>query len=759
MSAPDARPTACILCSLNCGLTVTVRDGHLGAIRGDPAHPVSRGYLCQKAGRLDHYQNHADRLRTPLERQPDGSFRPVSWDQAIGAIAARLGALRDRHGGHALAYYGGGGQGNHLGGIYAGALRAAMGTEYLYSALAQEKTGDFWVNGKLFGRQTCHLTEGLEECDLALFVGTNPWQAHGIPRARALLKELAADPRRTLVVVDPRRTETAALARLHLRPRPGTDAFWMAAVLALLVRRGLPDPGFHARRTRGLEEVTAALAAVDPAAYAARAGLALADLEELARLLATARAASVRVDLGLQQSPHSTLNSWLEKLLFLLPGHFGRPGTNAFHTFLLPLIGHSDEAAPLRTRVTGTPEIAKLFPPNVLPAEIDTDHPERIRGLVVDSANPLVSGADTAAYEAAFGKLELLVVIDVAMTETARAAHYVLPAASQYEKPEATFFTLGFPSNAFHLRAPVLPPLAGTLPEPEIYRRLVVAMGALPERFPLLAWVARLDRRFPALGLYPAALGAALALRPAWRPHAALILMETLGKALADGPAAAAPLWFAAHRYAQRHADAVRRAGIPGTGRALGEALFAGILASPSGLTMSVHEHADTWGFVRHPDGRIRLDVPEMLEALRALGRELAAPASDPDFPFTLIAGERRSFNANTIYRDPAWRRADPEGALRIHPEDAARLGLADGDRARCESRRGAVEVTIETTESVLPGMVTLPHGYGLEHPGEGGVRSEAGPRINRLTDAAWCDPIARTPFHKAVPVRVVRSG
>jgi anaerobic selenocysteine-containing dehydrogenase len=763
-SAPSTSPwlpTACILCSENCGLEVRVEGGRLVDIRGDERSPDSRGYLCQKAARLDYYQNGADRLDAPLKRRPDGTFERVSWEQALREVGERLRALRERHGGRSVAYVGGGGQGNHLGGVYGSALRAALGTPWVYSALAQEKTGDFWVNGRLFGRQTVHVTQGVEDADFVLFLGTNPWQSHGFPRARKVLKELQRDPSRTLVVIDPRRTETARMADVHLQVRPGRDAFLLAALLGVIAQEGLEDAAFLAQRTRGWEEVRRRLLGVPVEAFAAHAGVDVEQTRRVARGLAAARAATVRADLGLQQSFHSTLNSYLEKLLFLVTGNLGKRGTNNFHTVFVPLLGHSpepDDAGELKTAVTGMHPIGKLYPPNVLPLEIDTDHPGRVRGVVVDSANPLVSGADTQAYRAAFAKLELLVVIDVAMTETAALAHYVLPAPSQLEKSEATFFNLGFPENVFHLRRPVLPPREGTLPEPEIYRRLCVALGALPERTPVLEALARLDRRAPRWRLFPVALKAALALRPRLRAVAPLLLYQTLGRALPDGLAAAAALWPAALFYASRHARALERAGVRDGGAGLGEALFERLLDSPHGLVLSRHTYDDTWAFLRTPDRRVHLAIPALLEQLEALAGELAGAADEAhaDYPFLLMAGERRSYNANTIYRNPAWRKKDAAGALRLHPDDAARLGLEKGGRLRVESARGAVEVVAEPTPEMLPGVVSLPHGYGMTYPAAGAEPVAHGPLINLLTDSRHCDPLTMTPYHKTVPVRLV---
>lgn len=761
-SASSARawhPTACVLCSRNCGVEVQLDGDRLARVRGDERHPISAGYLCQKAARLDHYQNHRDRLTGPLRRRPDGGFDEVSWDTAIDEIAARLRELRRLHGPRAFAFYGGGGQGNHLGGVYARGLVDALGTRYHYTALAQEKTGDFWVNGRLFGRQTCHVAEGIEETEFALVIGANPYQAHGIRNARDTLRALARDPARTLVVIDPCRTETAALADVHLQLRPGTDAFVLAAMLAVIVQERLFDAAFVARHTTGFEDLCDALEGLPIDAYSRRAGLAPEAVRGVARGLARARSASVRVDLGLQHSLHSTLNSYLEKLLWLLPGHFARPGCNALHSLFVPLIGHSPDPGPgspaWTTAATGQREIGRLFPPSVLPEEIESDHPQRLRALWVDSANPVLSGADSQAYRRALSKLELLVVVDVAFTETARLAHYVLPAASQFEKAEATFFQLDFPRQGFHLRRPLLAPRAGTLPEPEIYRRLLVALGAIPERFPLLRAVARLDRRLPRLRLFPLALGLALRLRPRWRPQARFVLLDTLGRTLPPGLEAAAPLWAAAHAYARRHAGAVRRAGLEGRGAALGEALFRRLVDSPSGALLSEHLHEDAWSFVRHADGRIHLAIPELLAELQALRDE---PEQDPVaawFPLVLLAGQRRAYNANQIFRDPEWRKVDPDGALHMHPEDALRAGLEDGGWAWCESVRGRIAVRVRLSDALLPGVVAAPHGYGMDYPDAAGARRARGPALNELTDARWRDALAATPLHKHVRVRL----
>ncbi|TDU25719.1 anaerobic selenocysteine-containing dehydrogenase [Panacagrimonas perspica] len=747
--------TACILCSRNCGLTVEIEDGHFRRVRGDEEHPISKGYLCQKAARLEHYQNHHDRLTHPLKRQPDGSFARVSWDEALSDIATRLKAIRSEHGGDAFAFAGGGGQGNHLGGAYSRQLMAAMKSRYAYNSLGQEKTGDFWVNGRLFGSQTCHTTEDVEHADYVLFIGCNPFQAHGIPNARDVLRDLKRDPARTMVVIDPRRSETAKQADIHLQLKPGTDAFLMAAMLAIIVREGLVDRAFLAAHCRDFEAVETALRAVPIEDYVARADVPLADVERVARGFAQAKAGCVRIDLGIQHTLHTTLNGYLEKLLYLLTGNFGRRGGNNLHSFLLPILGNTDERKTVRgkslkrTAFHGVQPIAGIYPPNILPDEIEKAGDKRIRAVFVDSANPVLTWTDTAGFERAFAKLDLLVVVDVALTETARLAHYVLPAASQFEKCEATGFNLEFPENFFHLRHPLLAPLGESLPEPEIYTRLLEKMGEIPSRFPMLERIARLQPRRAAYLPFLAALGAALARNRKWIPHAASIVYRTLGQTLPGGTAAAAPILALTMAYAQQHRAAVLRAGHRGNRLTLGAALFDAITSRRSGTLLSRHEYEDTWSLVANADRRVHLAIPEMLEELRALREEKPVGAQ---FPFILAAGERRSYNANQIYRDPAWRKVDPHGAMRIHPLDADGLGLGDGDRARCCSEHGEIEVVVERDEDLRRGTVSLPHGYGMRYR-DG---APAGPQLNRLTGAAHCDPLSRTPYHKYVPVRIL---
>jgi anaerobic selenocysteine-containing dehydrogenase len=752
MPSSDWRKTACNLCYVNCGLEVLVENDRIAKVRGDRDNPKSKGYLCNKAARIPFYAHHRDRLTTPLRRRADGGFDAIDWDTAIAEIAVRLREIVDRHGGKSLALYGGGGQGNHAGGAYATALLRALGSRHVFNALSQEKTGDFWVNGHMFGSQTCHTAEDVHHCDLLFVIGANPWIAHGFPNARDHLNDIRKDPTRKMIVIDPRRSETAERADLHLAVRPGADAFLLGAILARLIQRDAVDHGFIEQHTTGYAEVRGALKRIPVEQWADAADIPLAQIEQCVDMMLAAKAMTVRVELGIQQGVNSTLNSYLEKLLIMLTGSFGRKGTNQLHSWLVPLWGNSPNQ---RFAAGDTEVIGGLLPPNLFPDAVLSDHPDRLRAAWIDSSNPANTAANTAEVEKALRALDLVVVVDVAMTETARLAHYVLPASSQYEKTEFTLFNFEFPTNYFHVRAGVVAPLAGTLPEPEIYTRLSRALGLLPGDNALAPLR---EAAFRSRLAFAAELRAFMGANPQLAALGALVLYNTLGATLPDGTAAAAPLWQAAHLCAKRSPHAVRRAlnaGRDVPDEILGEALFDTIVGSRNGAAFTEHDYDEVWSLISHPDRKVHLAIAPMLEWLGRLDPADAAPRGD--YPFVLAAGQRRMFNANQIFRDPAWRRDDPDGALLISTADLAALGADDGEWIAVQSAAGRVVARCKRDDSMRSGQLALPHGYGQDYPAADGERLNNGPRVNVLTESGNRDPIAGTPYHKHVPVRLER--
>lgn len=746
MASPiEWKSTSCILCNTNCGLHVQIEDGHFKKIKGDKTNPRSKGYTCEKAARLDHYQNHADRITTPLRRREDGSFEAIDWDTAIREVADKLAKIRDTYGGSKIIYYGGGGQGNHLGGAYSSATRRALDMRYASNALAQEKTGEFWVEGQMFGGRP---EPDFEHAQVAVFIGKNPWQSHGFERARAILRAIAKDPKRHMIVIDPRRTESADLADVFLQVVPGTDAFVLAAMLKVLLDEGMTDQAFlsaHASDPTALFEV---LEKVPVSDYCERAGVPEDRVREAARLIGQAESVAVLEDLGIEMAPHSTLNSYLEKLLYALTGNIGRPGTMNLGTHLAKLIGSGK--ANQTTPVGGHKIITGLVPCNAIPEEILTDHPDRFRAMFIESGNPVHSLADSPRMREALDALEFVVVIDVAMTETTKHADYILPAASQYEKVETTFFGGGFPEHTFLLRRPLFPMAEGTLTEPEIHSRLCRALGAY-EDADLTSLREAAHESIEKFGL---AFLQTMANQPKLAAIMPVVLYETLGASLGEEMKGAALIWGAAQTLAAEHPDSVRRAGFEGEGAALGNALFQAILDHPNGVVITSDPYEVTMDRIGTDDGRIELVIPELIQELADLIDE-EPPRPTDDYPFILAAGERRTSTANTIFRDPSWRRKDVEGALRMSPGDAKRLGVETGGRIRLSTKRGSVEAVVEVNDTLRDGHITLPNGYGLEYPDANGTRRVHGTPPNELTSAEDRDWLALTPWHKHVRARV----
>ena len=753
-TASSWKHTACILCSINCGLKIrTDGHGHMTRIVGDKAHPVSRGYVCEKAQRLDEYQHGADRLTTPMRRRTDGGFEPVDWDTAIREVNDRMLAVRERHGGDKILYYGGGGQGNHLGGAYVDAWLKALGVRYRSNALAQEKTGEFWVAGKMLGAGS---HGDFEHCEVAVFLGKNPWQSHGFARSRAVIQQIAKDPDRCLVVIDPRRSETAEKADYHLAVRPGTDAWLLAAMLGLLVQNDWIDRPWLAEHTTGFDEVAPALERIDVTGCATTCGVDEDLIREVTRRIAAARSVSFFEDLGVQMSIHSTLVSYLERLVWLTTGNYGRQGTaNAFVPFLSlgkaskGQMGSAGGGPPRVSPVSGARIITGLIPCNVIPEEILTDHPNRYRAMIIQSGNPVHSLADSQRMRQAMRALEFSVVIDVAMTETARQADYVLPATSQFEKAEATFFNLEFPDNAFHLRQPVFTPPDGPLDEGEITARLLEQMGALtPGDYRALGLAAKAG-----LTAFSAAFLARTALRPGLAKFAGPLLYRTLGPSLPRGMRMAAVVWGLCLAYVRDHPEAAARAGFRGPLPVAANRLFRRFLEEPSGVVFARSTFEESWRAIRRPGHRINLAIPELLERLdQALA---TPPAPDPAFPYVLSAGERRSDTANTVIRSNRWQKTALYGSLRISPQDAADIGCRTGDRRQLSTRRGSADVVIEVSDRMRPGHISLPNGTGLRLEETRGNGESLGVAPNELTDASRRDFLAGTPWHKHVPARL----
>ena len=757
----DWQPTACNLCYANCGILVKTGgpDGRsIIKVKGDRDHPASRGYICNKAAQINFYQSAKDRIAQPQRRRADGGYDTISWDVAIQEIAQKMAAIKETHGGDKIFRYGGGGQGNHLGGSYFSSVSKALGMRFQSNALAQEKTGYAWMMGRMFGT---NVHGEMEHTQCLFIVGKNPWQSNSIQRARVLLKEVSQDPERTLIVVDPRRTESAELADIHLAVKPGRDAWALSAMIAHVIQQSLIPTNWLNDNVIGLDRVLEKFSAIDVEGYATFAGLNPADVRAAAEAIAKAKTSAYYEDLGVQMAPHSTLLSYLNLLMMTITGHFGRPDTLAplksliGQFFALHDVAEADEAGyepqGRLSPVVGARIVGGLVPCNVIPEEILTEHPNRYRALWVESGNPCHSLADSHRWREAMRKLDLSVVIDVSMTETARQADYVLPASSQYEKWESTFFNFEYPENHHHLRAPVCPPMPGTLSEPEIHARMIEALQPfeLAEIEPLKA-IAK-----EGLETFSPAMFEAITKHPHWGPYLPYVLYRTLGPALPEGAEAAAAYWLLAQRFATEHAEAVVRAGFSGQGLELGNALFEGILQGRSGVVFSKSDIANSFAELGFADNKIRLAVGEMLDEVASLASLEDLVPKDPDFPLLLAAGERRAYTANTIVRDPGWVKKPSAAALAVNPHDAAQCGVGDGEQVRLVTQAGAANVLITVDDRMMRGTLSLPNGLGLLYPDGEGKEAMLGVAPNELTTTGLRDKFLGTPLHKHVPARI----
>jgi anaerobic selenocysteine-containing dehydrogenase len=734
--------TSCVLCFNNCGLEVTTEGSKIIKVRGDKENPRSKGYLCRKGANIAYFQNNPERLKFPLKRVGD-RFERISWDRALDEITDKLREIVQAHGPRSIAYMGGGGQGCHFETAFGLRFLNGLGSKNHYSPLAQELTGFFWVNGKAFGRQYMHSFLDIQGSDFLVFWGANPMVSHDIPNAPVAIRNKKKEPGFLMAVVDPRVTETAKLADIHLRLRPGTDALLFKAMIKILLSEGLVAKDYLAARVDGFEAIRSWFGDVDVEDNCRVCGLNAGAVREFTRLFAT-RKSALRSDLGILMGRHSTLNSYLELMLLTLTGRIGTQGGNVFLGHLMPMGSHTPEEDPRtwRTVITNIPLIMGVFPPNVMPEEIDNDHPQRIRALIVSGSNPLRSYADTSAYEKGFEKLDLLITIEVAMSETAVRSHYVLPAKSGYEKWDGTFFQWEYPDYYFDMRRPVVQADGEQVEEAYIYIELAERLGMIPDVPSNLRELAKDRPRFIValmeyIGTHPKA--------EPWLPY---ILAKTLGEEL--GSKNLAVLWGLLVRFPMMHPEEVTRAGYQ-LGPMTGEEIFGKILNTPGGVRIGVIDTENNLSLLKTPNKKIHIHFPEVESWVKEVtpGTE-EAQLVNKNYPMVLMAGNHMEMVANTIMRDPAWNEGRRPCTLRIHPKDAEELGINDKDLVLIETEAGSAKIEVEVTDSSHRGQVVIPHGFGLVHGGEA-----HGVNVNQLAPAKHRDRLAATPLHRYIPCRV----
>jgi anaerobic selenocysteine-containing dehydrogenase len=736
--------TSCVLCAQNCGLEVLVQDNRMVKVRPDKENPRSQGYACRKGLNVAFHQHHAQRLTHPLKRVGDG-FEKISWDQAIGEIAERLRGIVDKYGPRSFAYMGGGGQACHFEAAFGVRLLRGLGSHYHYNALGQELTGHFWAQGRATGRQYLFTMPDHHNTDMLLAIGWNGMMSHQMPQARRFLSRMSKDPKRLLVVIDPRRSETAAIADIHLPIRPGTDALLTRAMIAIVLTEGWQDSDYIDRHVAGFDKVAPWFTDFDARAAVEVCQLDYERVREVCHLFATRRS-SIHADLGTLMGRHSTATSYLQVILLALCGRIGVPGGNIIPGHLMPLGSHSDERdhRTWQTVATGFPAIMGVFPPNVMPEEIMSDHPERLRAVLCSQSNPLRSYADTTAYETAFRRLDLLVMAELAMTETAVLSHYVLPAQSGYESWDSAFFAWTYPEVFFQMRRPIVKPVGEQLEVSEIMVRLADRLGLIPEIPNSLYVAAKQERPKFGMELMAHARSETKALK-----NLPFVVAKTLGRTM--GSVNLAALWGILQTAPEAFYENAARAGFkPGPG--MGEEIFQAILNHPEGIWIGRCDPENNLSSVRTGDGLINVHIPELADWVKSIDAdsETSLLKGDDDYPFVLMAGRHMDINANTLMRNPAWNKDRRACTLAMSPVDAEALGLTDGRMVRVSTEAGSVDIELEVTDSARSGHVSIPHGFGLDYNGQ-----VYGANVNRLTKNTHRDRLAGTPLHRYVPCRV----
>ena len=711
--AAERKITFCRICEPLCGMVATVEDGRLVKLRPDPDNPLSRGYACPKGIAMAEVQNDPDRVLHPLRRSEQG-FERVSWQEALDDIGARLGRVIDTRGPGAVGWYmGNPGAFSYSHTLWVKGFLDGVGSPHYYTAGSQDVNNRFAASALLYGSPLVVPIPDLRRTRFLLMVGANPLVSHGsvlsAPRVREQLLELEGKGGRA-VVVDPRRTETAAQFE-HLPVRPDSDAWLLLSLIHTIFEEGLADSRFLERFAEGADELERAAAMHPPESTESRTGVPAEVARRLARDFAAADGAAAYGRTGSCLGRFGTLVAFLLDALNAVTGNLDRPGGSVFGSPPIPLekLGEQMGIATYgktRSRFGDFPDVIGNLPASLMAREIETPGDRQIRTLFVSAGNPVLSVPDGGSLERALGALDLLVSLDLYVNETNRHADYVLPTTTFYEREDVPVALLSFFTTPFiQVTEPVCEPPGETRQEWEIIDAIARRVGVAPYSMPILRTLAKLRIRLTPRRLVD------LVLRTG--PRGDLFGLRRSG------------LSFAKLRRDHPH------------GLVLADFIATGVLGDR----------------LRKAGGKLRLAPPAIREEL---GRLAGANGSDRDYPLLLIGlRELRSHNS-WMHNAPLLMRGGRSQALRIHPEDAAEHGLEDGDRARLDSRAGSVVVPVLVSDEMSRGTVALPHGWG--HRGGWRLANEtAGVNINVLmpSDPESLERLAGMAHLNGIPVRV----
>jgi anaerobic selenocysteine-containing dehydrogenase len=688
----------CMLCEAVCGLTVELDGTAVKGIRGDKDDPFSQGHICPKAAAIADVQDDPDRVREPQRREGD-SWQPISWSEALDEAGRRIAEIQRKHGRSAVAVYFGNPTVHSYSALLATPLFSrALGTKARFSATSVDQLPQMLAALTMFGHQLLLPVPDVDRTSFFLMLGANPVASNGsLMTAGGIARRLSDLKKRggKLVVVDPRRTETAAIADRYFAIRPGADALFLLAMLQVIFAEGRES--LKGLRAEGLEQLKEAAARFVPERVAGPCGIAAADIRALARELAAAPSAVVYGRVGASTQEYGSLASWLIVALNAVTGNLDREGG-----FMLPAPavdlaalatrtgdqGHFDR---FRSRVRGLPEFGGELPVATLAEEIETEGRGRIRALITFAGNPVLSTPNGGRLDRALSGLEYMVSIDLYRNETTRHANLILPTSFGFERDhyDVAFYGLAV-RNAARYVEPLVPKPPGVRHDFEVLLDLAQSVrkhgGGRPGTV-------------RGLGLRAARL---------LGPRRMLDLLLRFG-----------PYKLSLQK----------------------------LRASPHGIDLGPLQPGRL--------GMVKLAPKLYLDDLQRLEASMERPRDG------LVLIGRRMLRSNNSWMHNSLRLVKgPDGCtLLIHPDDAAARGLSDGARARVRSRAGAVEVPVGISSDVLPGVVSLPHGYGHSRAGASMAvaAAHAGASVNDLTDELSVDALTGNAAFSGVPVSVER--
>lgn len=716
---------ACNLCEAICGLEFKVRDGKIVSIKGDAADPLSRGHICPKAVALQDLHEDPDRLRRPQKRVGE-SWVEVGWDEALDDIADRLAAIHRTHGANSIAAYQGNPSVHNWGNMtHASAFLGPLKTRSRYSASSVDQLPHQLVAYWLYGHQLLLSVPDIERSRYILMFGANPMASNGslwtVPDFRKRLKEMQARGGK-LVLIDPRRTETAEVADEHHFIRPGADAAVLLALLNTIFSEHLAQPGRLAAFTEGLDEVANLVRPFTPERAAKISAIGADDIRRIAREFAASGAGAAYGRMGVSTQAHGTLCQWALAMLNIATGNLDREGGMMFPHPAMDLIkgpgskpGHYGV---WKSRVRGLPEFGGELPVSVLAEEILTPGDGQVRALITIAGNPVLSTPNGRQLEQAFGALEFMVSFDYYRNETTRFADYILPPTSALEHDHYDIIFHHFAMrNTAKYNPAIFPKPAGQLHDWEIF--------------------VRLGRR----------------LRTHLNPDAKKPLLQRLQARIKDEIMLRMP--------PHCMLDIAVRSGAYGK-RSPYDLSLAKLKAAPHGIDLGpLQPELPRRLFSR--DKRIHCLNEPLTAELARYDRALSEQEQQAPVAGELWLIGRRHVRSNNSWMHNAQRlvKGKPRYHLFMHPADLTERGIEDGQIVRIASRVGSVDVQVQATEDIMRGVVSLPHGWGHTRPGvqQRIAQANAGQSVNDLTDDRHVDPLSGNAALNGVAVKVARAA